>query len=1208
MRRVYSSLFAVALCAALPALADEWLNARHDPQRTGRSTGHANLTTPTVRWRHYLGGSVRADQILVRDVDADSVTDVVYVAGGKVVAKHADDTILWESELLDIRSFVGVVDLDRDGRTDILALAAHGAVVILAGQSGRVLWELPSALRGETPSARVGDLDGDGRDDLYVGECLVNSVAAVSFSFTEGYAAPRELWRLPPYSDNSCGTFADAIGDVDGDGGNEVLLVNNRDVMRVLNGRTGALEVAVSPPASGPFFNSVVFLRNVDDDPALELIVLNNGYVAVTPPSGARRVALFDYTATPTPAYRMVWEYNAPELATSLVSVEPDGITDLDGDGAPDIALATLDSSTRRWSLQVRNARTGALEATRDNSQLTGVATVGASPRPSLFAQDDSGVLHALSYGGMSLSERFQLTGMAAIRRPDPTLAPRDPSISHTLTAQLDDDASREMLFVQFDPSIPPDSRVATTVVGYDLDGATPRRLGAFTAETGATVLVTDVGENLSRPYEQPVVVSSDGYLQALDRALTSTNRVVGAEFTIPGMHVGGYFSGLGPTVNTPVIGRLDVPAVVVRTSKPSLLRLDARDASLSHPPRVLWEHARAGFPLIADTDGDGMREVVAIDGRDIVAFDAVDGQRERWRAVDAGGPRGSVIGADVLPVHRAGVAGVDLAFARFDTGNLFHPSTLRGTDGAIRWNTFTRLYHSGFMSFSLADLNADGVDDFITSSDAPIVISGASGEVLRTWRENLAYSTQVVADFLGRGEQEIYMNSSPSGDILLGNDGPNALALRGEWTGHASYPCVTMVRCEDTNAIVAGALSTPEVWSIRPREMNTTGTPSSQLIRAHKVLAGGRAFDAVADVPAAVRRGTLSNLTSVADLDGMAHQALLVGSTDGYLYALDPCTLDLRWAMDFRYPVGEPVVGDADGDGTDDVLVSAADGYLYALGARAYAPSSSVRDVDPQASDPNADIDLAETFNTLSARWDAVPSATAYQVVVRSEAGTSLLLPEFTETTATQITLTDLPLRLGGRYHFGVIATGPSGSSAEASSNGVTVVDNAPPTFTLAAMPSRIAPRAGELSSITVTFNDRTGLARTHAEIRRDDGTPVRVVDDTTLARPQGSRTVRFEWDGASEGRTPLPEGLYDLVVTATDVGGHSATDRLSLELIPPAPDAGLVPPTFEATGRDCGCRASTTKRPSAWWISSLLLGLRLRRRKRCATVRPPC
>jgi hypothetical protein len=61
-----------------------------------------------------------------------------------------------------------------------------------------------------------------------------------------------------------------------------------------------------------------------------------------------------------------------------------------------------------------------------------------------------------------------------------------------------------------------------------------------------------------------------------------------------------------------------------------------------------------------------------------LVAFDAADGQRERWRAVEAGGPRGSSILADVLPLQHRGSVGADLTFPRFDPGGVLRPTALR--------------------------------------------------------------------------------------------------------------------------------------------------------------------------------------------------------------------------------------------------------------------------------------------------------------------------------------------------------------------------------------------------------------------------------------------------------------------------------------------------------------------------------------------------
>jgi hypothetical protein len=157
-------------------------------------------------------------------------------------------------------------------------------------------------------------------------------------------------------------------------------------------------------------------------------------------------------------------------------------------------------------------------------------------------------------------------------------------------------------------------------------------------------------------------------------------------------------------------------------------------------------------------------------------------------------------------------------------------------------------------------------------------------------------------------------------------------------------------------------------------------------------LLAGGRVLPAGEAVPAGLRAGALANLTAVADLDGRGTPGLLVGSTDGHLYALDACTLALRWALDFRAPVGEPVVGDADGDGVDDVLVSVGDGYLYALGPRTLPASDDVRDLADEAGVD--DVDQVESADTVHTEWRAVPGALRYEVRVLTASGTAVRFP----------------------------------------------------------------------------------------------------------------------------------------------------------------------------------------------------------------------
>ncbi len=52
------------------------------------------------------------------------------------------------------------------------------------------------------------------------------------------------------------------------------------------------------------------------------------------------------------------------------------------------------------------------------------------------------------------------------------------------------------------------------------------------------------------------------------------------------------------------------------------------------------------------------------------------------------------------------------------------------------------------------------------------------------------------------------------------------------------------------------------------------------------------------------------------------------------------------------------------------------------------------------------------------------------------------------------------------------------------------------------------------------------------------------------------------------------VPLGEYVIVATATDVGGHSASARLTVHVIAPPPDAGLTASSSGSSGCQCGAR----------------------------------
>ncbi len=1190
-----SLLLRAALCSALTiapsgAGADDWLTARHDAQRTGRSSGATRLSAPAIRWRHYLGGGVRGNQVFTADVDGDRVTDVVYISSGKLRCKHSDDALVWEGEALDLQSIAGIADLDGDQRPEVVAVGSRGLVGVFDGATGRMVWEVPAAMRGLGASARLADLDSDGVIDLYVGQCVSPPLSAVAFSFRGSRASPRELWRIATLPDNACGTEGDVVGDVDGDGGADVVLTLGFSRMYVYNAATGARSFEITAPASSPFGSFTwTMLRQLDSDPALELVAITNGYANVATPYGARRVAVFDQ-GVDRRSMTLTWEAALPSPDRTELRFESTSVSDLDGDGTPEVVVSELDPSTRTWTLVVRDARDGRVLARQPGADLAGVEDIFGDGRPVLLTVDDDSATVARRFNGTAFTTLWTLPRVRPMRVSDATLHPRERVASRPLLVQLDDDPALELVVGAFDPALAPESRVTTEVTGYDLDGASPRALGTFRAPMGTTVSLATSGERLSRPYAQSVLVTSDGYLLALDREMVPTNRVVGAEFTVPGMRVGGFYAGntAGPA---PVAGALSRDGsdrgVFVRDSRPVLLRLDVAGASLATPPRVRWSLPNLGPAAIADLDGDGARELMAIDGRDVVSLDPSGASRERWRAREAAGPVGSRTMYDILPLRRADGA-VDVFFGRVDAGSVYHPTALRGADGSVRWNTFTRTVSSGFGHFALGDLTGDGTDDVFAGINAMVLLDGSTGAVAREG-DAAYYSLPLIAPFSG-AENEVYLGGSGLPDRLIARD----LTTRGQFEGAAfSAPFSALARCGDAPAVVITPYNSPEVVTLRPQALPRSGAAGAAVL-ARATLVGGQRYESDAMVPAGARRGTLSSLTTVADLDGRGAQGVLAGSTDGWLYALDACSLSLVWSMDFHEPVGEAVVADADGDGTDDVMVTVGDGYLYGLGARTLGATAAVRDLSPPGA---GDVDEVETFDTLSVSWDAVPGAEAYLVRALSYGGTALRFPESVRVMGTSADVRELPLLLNGRYRVGVTAIAGNGQGVEVLSDGVTVVDRTPPTVTVRVSRESFAPRASQTVDINVEASDRTGLASSRVELRDESGAVVRVLDDYEARVRDASRSARVTWGGTDMRGVVSPEGAYTVIATATDVGGMTTTARATVRIVPPPPGAVGFAPGEEGCG--CGVVGGARVDVRALIAGAVALAL-ARRRKR--------
>jgi hypothetical protein len=268
-------------------------------------------------------------------------------------------------------AIAGVGDMDGDGLADYAigswnyasnGLFGNGDVVVHRGSDGGVLWSVEGTVTNQYVGfsvAGVGDVDGDGKPDVLVGDYngVVNLYGATGSVI---YTLSGQASSLFGYSLASC-------GDVDGDGMRDLLIgapgyssgsptIPFCGGAYVFSAATGAQLFVVEGDAQNDSLGrSVSGVGDVDGDGVPDLLAgsytsFGNGSL-----SGMVRVASGATGATIRTTYG---DGVNDRLGWALV-----GLGDLDQDGVPDYAASTIDGTTTNYLGRVRaySGSTGAV-------------------------------------------------------------------------------------------------------------------------------------------------------------------------------------------------------------------------------------------------------------------------------------------------------------------------------------------------------------------------------------------------------------------------------------------------------------------------------------------------------------------------------------------------------------------------------------------------------------------------------------------------------------------------------------------------------------------------------------------------------------------------------------------------------------------------------------------------------------------------------
>jgi MYXO-CTERM domain-containing protein len=1026
MRTHFGSVaaLALALSASFSARAD-WPVARHDARRTGASDATSDIVKPAVYWRTYLGGTVSPTGMIATDVDSDGKTEVVFVTGGTLVAKTPADKIVWRTPPVGIVGLVGVDDLDGDGTRDVVCYSVDHAYVV-NGKTGAFSWVEPDGEMGSLGGMRMADLSGDGKPDLLIEESACGGVNSGQpgfvYSFGGGFGAATLLWKLPQRA--HCGSSATTIADLDGNGALEVVLGHTTGYI-VLDGATGAQVGASGAVGTRIDFTSCL-PKSVDGLPGEELVCVQNYNQG--PGQGGRQVFVVKWTGG---ALAPLWQKPLGDYDGGDVSVGPEIAADLDGDGKMEVVASGM-AAGGTWTGLVLDAVSGAELGKMPGFRVAGTAPVAAATTSLVLTTSGT----SLKVWTFDRSQAFPLVGgwtlpdRVVATQPDWARVRRTSVHSAMLLYDQNGDGVFDLLTHK--------ASTGAELACHAAAGGAPKLLATYAFPAATDPIATWVTPPINRAYDQVSIARNDGWLTILDKDLQPTN---GSD-SGPGMRIGGYYSGPGGSIGrAPLSAALDAgkkQSVIVPDSRGAMLRIDPDGATNTVPPKPVWARTHVSTatvvpgldsakPAIAAL---GVVEPVKTPADHVVTAIRAGSGTSIWSVAV---PRRPIYDLVAGPIDADAVP--DLVVQWFDTDTYTHTRALAGTDGTALWDAPPVLLSWGMMPMAAADWDADGSLDVLSVLNSLRAYTGKGGAVLASNPAFFAYFMPTLYDVDGDGALEVTLHGGYYPARTLRHDLNTPV-----WVGTEDdrpYPYGAIAACPSGPVLVEGSSQFPSRLKITQLGGGSAGQAQAFW------LASGQKFATEADMKAAkALRGWLGNVSVEKSLGGGATPTALVGSTDGWMYAIDPCSGNVAFVHDFGAEVGEAVFGDSDGDGRDEILVSVADGFLYGLRNEALAAPAWIWDVDPDHGVVNADVDEEYTVSKLTAKWAAVAGADGYEIAVVGPGSNVISNPAWIPVgNVTQFSVQGLALQEETTYWIGVRATSNTkGLGADSTSDGVLV------------------------------------------------------------------------------------------------------------------------------------------------------------------------
>jgi hypothetical protein len=240
---------------------------------------------------------------------------------------------------------VAIGDVDGDGKLDLYVPDAWGAPDhLFLGTSGPSMKDdtaarLPAGLASHAGAARFGDVDGDGDLDLLVGDAWTTSALPIAHLYlNDGGGRFTESTDALPTNKAGSEPVDFDLGDVDGDFDLDVLVNMHQGTNSLwINDGYGVFTDAPFPaPGAGSRFHYGPVMCDVDGDGDLDVAIDNTGG------NYLEQLLVNDGTGAFTDETSARMKGNVPGADDNTMAC-----VDVDGDGDFDLAIASLSDNER---------------------------------------------------------------------------------------------------------------------------------------------------------------------------------------------------------------------------------------------------------------------------------------------------------------------------------------------------------------------------------------------------------------------------------------------------------------------------------------------------------------------------------------------------------------------------------------------------------------------------------------------------------------------------------------------------------------------------------------------------------------------------------------------------------------------------------------------------------------------------------------------